>query len=91
MKTIHLLVPRVLGGAVRYPVEGPLTVSDQEADAAIADKAAEAAFVEDGDLKSMKVDELKQLAASEEIDLGEATKKAEIIAAIEKAREAPSE
>lgn len=39
-------------------------------------------------LAKMKVDELKALAAKEEIDLGDATKKDDIIAAIELAREA---
>jgi len=44
---------------------------------------------EDGaDLSKLKVDELKDLAAKEEIDLGDATKKDDIIAAIELAREA---
>ncbi|KPH66044.1 hypothetical protein [Novosphingobium sp. ST904] len=39
------------------------------------------------DLPKLKVDELKALAASEQIDLGDATKKDDIIAAIEMARE----
>lgn len=47
---------------------------------------------DDGDadisLAKMKVDELKALAVKEEIDLGDATKKDDIIAAIELAREA---
>ena len=46
----------------------------------------------DGDadiaLSKMKVDDLKALAFKEEIDLGDATKKDDIIAAIELAREA---
>lgn len=41
----------------------------------------------DSSLSKMKVDELKALAAKEEIDLGDATKKDDIIAAIELARE----
>lgn len=39
-------------------------------------------------LSKMKVDDLKALAAKEEIDLGDATKKDDIVAAIEQAREA---
>ena len=39
-------------------------------------------------LAKMKVDDLKSLATKEEIDLGDATKKDDIIAAIELAREA---
>jgi hypothetical protein len=42
----------------------------------------------DGELDGMKVADLKALAEAEEIDLGDATKKADIIAAIELAREA---
>lgn len=44
-----------------------------------------------GALAKMKVDDLKALAAKEEIDLGDATKKDDIIAAIELAREAKAE
>ena len=40
------------------------------------------------DLSKMKVDELRDLAAKEEIDLGDATKKDDIIAAIQLGREA---
>jgi hypothetical protein len=39
-------------------------------------------------LSKMKVDELKALAVKEEIDLGDATKKDDIIVAIERGREA---
>ncbi len=41
---------------------------------------------EDAGLAGMKVPELKALAEAEGIDLGEASKKADIVAAIEKAR-----
>ncbi|PHP21374.1 hypothetical protein CG471_02045 [Sphingobium sp. IP1] len=43
---------------------------------------------DDQSLGKMKVDELKALAAKEEIDLGDATKKDDIVAAIQLAREA---
>lgn len=43
--------------------------------------------VEDRGLAGMKVEDLKALAEAEQIDLGDATKKADIIAAIELARE----
>lgn len=42
----------------------------------------------DGALEDQTVPKLKALAEAEEIDLGDATKKADIIAAIELAREA---
>jgi hypothetical protein len=42
----------------------------------------------EGGLDSLTVADLKALAEAEEIDLGDATKKADIIAAIELAREA---
>lgn len=45
--------------------------------------AAEAEGAAANALHSKKVDELKAIAADEEVDLGDATKKAEIIAAIE--------
>jgi hypothetical protein len=32
MKIVNLIGPAVIAGAVRYPVEGPLTVSDAEAE-----------------------------------------------------------
>jgi hypothetical protein len=46
------------------------------------------ASADDGSLEAQTVPELKALAEAEEIDLGDATKKADIIAAIELAREA---
>jgi hypothetical protein len=42
---------------------------------------------DDGSLSSMKVDDLKALAEEEGIDLGDATRKADIVSAIELARE----
>jgi hypothetical protein len=42
----------------------------------------------DGDLSRLTVEDLKDLAAKEEIDLGDATKKADIVSAIQLGREA---
>ena len=94
MKTIVLLSAAIVAGAVRYPTEGPLSVHDKEADRLIESELAELAEVEpfgedeedEGKLENLTVDKLKHLAADENIELGEATKKAEIIAAIEKHR-----
>lgn len=87
MKTVILLTPTPIAGAVRYPSEGPQTVADEEADRLV--EAGMVKIVEDEDgaeqvdaLDPMKVAELKELAAQEDVDLGNATTKAEIIAAI---------
>lgn len=100
MKTIVLLGAAIIAGAARYPVEGPIPVRDDaEADRLIELGLAEAAEEEDetndsgsadeGDgLEDEKVADLKSLAELEEIDLGKATSKPDIIAAIRAAREA---
>lgn len=54
---------------------------------AVIDPEGASDDADDQSLGKMKVDELKALAAKEEIDLGDATKKDDIIAAIELARE----
>lgn len=70
-----------------------LDVSEAEAAAARATGWFSRAKVEDDDdadegLNGSTVAELKDIAEKEQIDLGDATKKANIIAAIELAREA---
>lgn len=94
MKTIILLVPAIVAGAIRYPSEGPIPVrKDEEAQHLIDQNLAElfeeenAGDLDAGDgLDKEKVDDLKQIAADEGVDLGDATKKADIIAAIRKSR-----
>jgi hypothetical protein len=89
MKLILLLAQAVIAGASRYPVEGPISVADEDyADRLIAEGKAEPAEfeAEAEDLDGMKVAELKQLAAAEEIDLGDATKKDDILTKIREAR-----
>ncbi|CAN7169595.1 hypothetical protein [Brevundimonas sp. LjRoot202] len=73
-----------------------LDVSEAEAAAAKATGWFSKPKVEDDDdgpkeLGDMTVNELKALAEAETIDLGDATKKADIVAAIELAREAKAE
>jgi|GEM_PF-6639548 len=69
----------------------PLAMSDEQARR--ASKTLSVKPVEAGDheppqdLAKLSVNALKDLAAKEEIDLGDATKKLDIIAAIELARE----
>lgn len=89
MKMIQLLAPTVIDGAVRYPLEGSISVSDAHAEALLADKKAKEPEGEDDDgLDDKKVAELKHIAASESIDLGEAVKKEDIIDKIREARSA---
>lgn len=96
MKIVNLIGPAVIAGQVRYPVEGALTVTDEEAqqlldsgrlDGDPEDLPDPDAEDDAEDLSNLKVDQLKALAAKEEIDLGDATKKDDIIAAIQLARE----
>jgi hypothetical protein len=51
MKIIQLKTHRLIDGAVRYPGEGPITVPDAVAEAAIEDDAA-FEVVEDDDAKA---------------------------------------
>jgi hypothetical protein len=83
MPEVQLKGPRVINGAVRYPVEGLIPVSDDEYDRLVEANAIATDDDEIGDdLDDMKVDDLKSTAELEGVDLGEASKKADIIAAI---------
>lgn len=93
MKIINLAVPAPIGGPLRHPEEGPFTVSDDQArrfkDAGMLDgepedvpEDDETAGDEPDELDAMKVEDLKTLAAGEGADLGSATRKDDIIAAI---------
>jgi len=91
MKEVTLSAPRIINGAVRYPVEGPIPVTDEEYDRLVEAGAAEDDEVDEADdgdngLEQLRVDELKALAAEEGIDLGDATKKADIIETIRAGR-----
>lgn len=94
MKIVNLIGPAVIAGAVRYPVEGPLTVTDKEAeqlhdsgrlDGEPEDMSEEGGLEDDG-LDALKVEELKSLAGDEGVDLAGSTTKAAMIAAIRSAR-----
>jgi len=96
MKIVNLIGPAVIDGAVRYPIEGPLTVTDKVAqqledskrlDGEPEDLPDDDAPADDG-LDGKGVPALKKIAKDEEIDLGEATDKPDIIAVIRAAREA---
>ena len=97
MKIVNLIGPAVIAGAVRYPIEGPLTVTDKEADqlkdsgrldGEPEDLPEDAEMHEDDGLDTLKAEELKALAAEEGIDLGGATTKAAMATAIREARAA---
>lgn len=83
MPEIKLNGPAVVNGAIRYPTEGLIPVTEAE-----ADRLYDGGFLdlEDGELgdglEDEKVNDLKSLAELEGVDLGDASKKAEIIAAI---------
>jgi hypothetical protein len=83
-------------GELRQPVEGPLIVSDDEAkrlkdnnllDGEPEDLPDEASEASNEDLGGMTVAELHILVTKEGVPLNDATKKADIIAAIQKHRE----
>lgn len=72
-----------LGGALVMAEVGEAIEADDFADEWFEEIDGDAG----SDLSKMKVSDLKALAAAENIDLGDATKKDDIIAAIELARE----
>ncbi|MDX3885992.1 MAG: hypothetical protein QHC65_16330 [Sphingomonas sp.] len=89
MKTIVIFAATLVAGAVRQPCEGPIPVSDEEAERLVGLGLAETEEEEEreepddaADLAGLTVDQLKSVAEAEGVDLGEATKKADIIAAI---------
>jgi hypothetical protein len=90
MPDVKLNGPAVIDGAVRYPVEGPIFVSDDEAERLLENgNLDEEAPFSDDDLEKLKVEGLKQIAAEEQVDLTGITKKPDIIAAI-RAKRAPA-
>jgi hypothetical protein len=90
MRLIQIVAVAVVAGAVRHAIEGPIPVrDDEEAErlvelglAEFADEVADGDEGDDEDLDAMQVADLKKLAEDEGVDLGSATKKADIIAAI---------
>ncbi len=99
MRLIQIVAVAVVAGAVRHAIEGPIPVrEDEEAErlvelglAEFADEVADGDEGDDEDLDAMQVPDLKKLAADEGVDLGSATKKADIIAAINAHRAAAGE
>lgn len=92
MRNILLLAPTVIDGAVRYPVEGPIPVTDEKAAQLIEDKVTESADLDDeedgDDLDGKTVKQLKVIATAEEVNLDGKTDQAGIVAAIREHRAA---
>lgn len=87
MPEVKLNGPAVVHGAIRYPAEGLIPVTEAE-----AKRLQDGGFIDHGDdLDDEKVADLKSIAELEGVDLGEATKKADIIAAIRAHRAANPE
>ncbi|MFC3442782.1 hypothetical protein ACFOKF_16535 [Sphingobium rhizovicinum] len=90
MPEIKLNGPAVVNGAIRYPIEGLIPVTEKE-----AQRLHDGGFLdlddEDDGLDDEKVNDLKALAELEGVDLGDASKKADIIAAIRAHRAANPE
>lgn len=89
MPEIKLNGPAVVNGAVRYPAEGAIPVTEAEAKRLFDGGFIDLGEDDDGDddaeddgLDDEKVEDLKSIAEREQVDLGTATKKADIIAAI---------
>ncbi|AYJ85316.1 hypothetical protein D3Y57_04675 (plasmid) [Sphingomonas paeninsulae] len=95
---VALAFPAIVASVLRQPIEGPLTVTEDEAlrlyennllvgePEAVPEPDREE---EDGDgLEDLTVAVLTELAGTEGAPLGEATRKADIIAAIRTHREA---
>lgn len=85
-KIVNALLPFILkaGESTGEPVE----ISEAELAVIAEGDWFEVDGEEGDDLSKLSVAKLKELAAEEQIDLGDATKKADIIAAIELGREA---
>lgn len=93
MKTMKLFGPALINGAVRYPAEGPIVLTDADAERVVElklgeeiEEAGEDEGGEEAPLDRLTVPDLMKLAEAEQVPLNGATKKAEIIAAIEKHR-----
>lgn len=98
---VALAVPAIIAGAVRYPVEGPFTVSYDEAKrlskAKVLDGDPEEIEPEDGGeaagdgLDKLKVADLDKIIADEGVEIDASANKAAKVAAIRTKREASQE
>ncbi|UAK24190.1 hypothetical protein [Sphingomonas nostoxanthinifaciens] len=93
MQEVILKGPRVIDGQVRYPIEGPIPVTDDEYDRLLEAGVIDTDDDHDGEdadgLEDMTLAQLKVIADKEEVDLDGKSRKADIIAAI-RAKRAPA-
>jgi hypothetical protein len=82
MKKIVLIGAAPVAGAMRYPSEGSIEASPDEADDLIAVGLAKA-----DDINSLKVDELRDVAAVEGVNIGPAALKDDLATAIRDRRQ----
>lgn len=104
MWIVKLAVPTTVKDVLRYPSEGELTVTEAEAERLYVNGLLDGEprpfpgegddeDGEDGDaseLSKLTIPDLRRLAETENVDLTDLTKKAEIVAAILKHREGAS-
>lgn len=82
MKKIVLIGAAPVDGVMRYPSEGSIEAGPEEADALIKVGLAKA-----DDINSLKVDELRDVAAVEGVNIGPAAVKDDLAAAIRDRRQ----
>lgn len=82
MKKIVLIGAAAVAGVMRFPSEGSIEVNPDEADALIAVGLAKA-----DDINSLKVDELREVAAVEGVNIGPAALKDDLASAIRDRRQ----
>jgi hypothetical protein len=82
MKKIYLVGAAPVDGKLRYPSEGVIEASPEQADALIKAGLARA-----DDLDSLKVDELRVIAQAEAVSVGPAVLKDDLIVAIRDRRQ----
>lgn len=81
MTKIVLLGAAPVGGEMRYPSEGSISVSAEEAEALI-----KVGLAEPDNLATKKVDELRRQAVAGNLDVGPAATKPELVTALRDAR-----
>ncbi len=82
MKKIYLLGAAPIGDKMRYPSEGVIETSPEQ-----ADDLVKAGLARVDDLDSRKVDELRGVAQAEAVSVGPAVLKDDLIAAIRARRQ----
>ena len=82
MKKIYLIGAAMVGTKLRYPSDGVIETSPEQ-----ADDLVKAGLARADDLDSLKVDELRAIALAESVSVGPAVLKDDLIAAIRARRQ----